>query len=226
VYVDDFKMAGPVENLPKAWNLIRETGPTPIKMDEPALLKDSKFLGCEHSVVTEDGVTFIEYNMKSSLVKCVEKYQELSGTYKAPLKNVPTPFVDEDAVDRAIKMEQETMSCKHCGSHSWAIEVSRDIDAKNGNGSSGPKSNNGNGSYGPKSVERCIESGATAPGDDEDDEPIDGETRGVLGPIASQVLMQILYTARYCRHDLLRATGRLATMVTKWNTECDRRLHA
>ena len=46
--------------------------------------------------------------MKSSLVKCVEKYQELSGTYKAPLKTVPTPFVDEDAVGRAMKVEEDT----------------------------------------------------------------------------------------------------------------------
>ncbi len=41
-------------------------------------------------------------------------------------------------------------------------------------------SRNGNGSYGPKSVERCIESGAKAPSDDEDDEPIDGEIGGYL----------------------------------------------
>ena len=39
--------------------------------------------------------------------------------------------------------------------------------------------------------------------------------RGALGPIASTVLMQVLYTARMCRYDLLRATGRLATLVTK-----------
>ena len=66
---------------------------------------------------------------------------------------------------------------------------------------------------------------APSPDGDDWDEPIAGETKGASGPIAAQVLMQILYTARYCRHDLLRATGRLATMITKWNSECDRRLH-
>ena len=37
--------------------------------------------------------------------------------------------------------------------------------------------------------------------------------------------MQVLYTARSCRYDLLRATGRLATMITRWTEECDKRLH-
>ena len=40
---------------------------------------------------------------------------------------------------------------------------------------------------------------------------------GVLQPIASKVLMKILYAARMCRFDLLRATCALASLVTKWD---------
>ena len=37
--------------------------------------------------------------------------------------------------------------------------------------------------------------------------------------------MKILYAARLCRFDLLRAVCRMATFVTKWTPECDRKLH-
>eukprot|EP00972_Heterocapsa_arctica_P034154 5027856-Heterocapsa_arctica.AAC.1 len=37
--------------------------------------------------------------------------------------------------------------------------------------------------------------------------------------------MKILYAARLARFDLLRAVCLLATCVTKWTSECDRKLH-
>ena len=42
VYVDDFKLCGPTENLNKCWAMMRKG----IYMDEPALL--GKCLGCDH----------------------------------------------------------------------------------------------------------------------------------------------------------------------------------
>ena len=50
------------------------------------------------------------------------------------------------------------------------------------------------------------------------------EEVGQLQPIAARVLMKILYAARMCRFDLLRAVGSLATRVTKWDAGCDRKL--
>ena len=46
-----------------------------------------------------------------------------------------------------------------------------------------------------------------------------------LQTIAARVLMKVLYAARLARFDLLRAIGVLATMLTKWDTFCDRKLH-
>ena len=37
--------------------------------------------------------------------------------------------------------------------------------------------------------------------------------------------MKILYAARLARFDLLRAIGVLATMLTKWDSFCDRKFH-
>ena len=38
-------------------------------------------------------------------------------------------------------------------------------------------------------------------------------------------LMKILYGARYARFDLLRATCHLACFITRWTSDCDKRLH-
>ncbi len=49
-------------------------------------------------------------------------------------------------------------------------------------------------------------------------------SHGQLHAYASRVLMKILYGARLARKDLLRAVGHLATYVTKWDKECDKKL--
>ena len=46
-----------------------------------------------------------------------------------------------------------------------------------------------------------------------------------LSRIAAKVLMKLMYCARYGRFDLLRAIGRLATLITKWDSLCDKKLH-
>ena len=48
---------------------------------------------------------------------------------------------------------------------------------------------------------------------------------GKLQPIASRMLMKMLYMARSVRYDILKAIASLATMVTKWDEACDRSLH-
>ena len=48
---------------------------------------------------------------------------------------------------------------------------------------------------------------------------------GALHPIASKILMKILYAARMMRHDLVKAISLLASKVTKWSPICDRFLH-
>ena len=51
------------------------------------------------------------------------------------------------------------------------------------------------------------------------------DTVGELAPIASKIIMKILYGARMCRWDLLQACCTLAREVTRWNKNCDVRLH-
>ena len=56
-------------------------------------------------------------------------------------------------------------------------------------------------------------------------DPSQGEGTAQLQPIAARILMKVLYAARMCRFDLLRAVCALAQRVTKWDGECDRKLH-
>ena len=53
----------------------------------------------------------------------------------------------------------------------------------------------------------------------------ESEKRGELQPIASRILMKVLFATRMARYDLLRATQGLASRVTKWSSECDKGLH-
>ena len=53
----------------------------------------------------------------------------------------------------------------------------------------------------------------------------DETDKGALQPIASSILMKVLYAARMARFDLLKAVSNLAKKVTKWNTNCDKKLH-
>ena len=53
----------------------------------------------------------------------------------------------------------------------------------------------------------------------------DSEPAGGLQPIASRVLVKILFATRMARWDLLRASQSLANRVTKWSRYCDVALH-
>ena len=53
----------------------------------------------------------------------------------------------------------------------------------------------------------------------------DANTKGTLEPIASRVVLKILYTARLGRPDTLWSVNTLARKVTKWTKGCDKRLH-
>ena len=58
MYVDDFKLSGPAENIAAAWNLIRspsEIAPKGIDMDPPTPV--GRYLGCEHHA-TEKWITW------------------------------------------------------------------------------------------------------------------------------------------------------------------------
>ena len=53
---------------------------------------------------------------------------------------------------------------------------------------------------------------------------VDGADRGNLQPLAASILMRLLYGSRYARFDLLKSISRLASFVSYWDLDCDKRL--
>jgi len=93
VYVDDFKLSGPSENMKEGWEMIRRS----IKTDEPHA--PGLFLGCRHNTfektLPECGtkVRGMEYDMEDFIRSCVDRYRELTGV--TILRRAATPFLPE-----------------------------------------------------------------------------------------------------------------------------------
>jgi len=93
VYVDEFKLSGPEENLQRGWQLIRSG----IRTEDPTKL--GLYLGCKHEesvrVLPDTGkrVRVMEYNMEDFLRSCVDRYKELTGTVY--MRHASTPFLPE-----------------------------------------------------------------------------------------------------------------------------------
>ena len=73
VYVDDFKLSGPTEQVRKGWKVLRKK----INMGDPAPV--DLYLGCRqeiHSASMGDGSTvrYMSYSMRDFLVQCVDVY--------------------------------------------------------------------------------------------------------------------------------------------------------
>ena len=94
VYVDDFRLAGPKENVPKAWKLLR-TGKDALDLDDPK--PPDRELGCYHRrfETTVDGhpVRAMEYDMRDFMKSCVDSYLATTGATRTSLRHVETPFL-------------------------------------------------------------------------------------------------------------------------------------
>jgi len=79
IYVDDFKMSGPKENLAKGWALLREE----IEMEDPA--SPTIYPCCEQStqnITLPSGakVRMMVYDMENFLGSCVTRYLQCTGS--------------------------------------------------------------------------------------------------------------------------------------------------
>ena len=84
VYVDDFKMFGPCENMSKGWEPIR----TSIKTDEPS--PPGKCFGCNRIIkeVSINGkkVRQMIYDMEQSMVQGIETYLDTANKIRDSCK--------------------------------------------------------------------------------------------------------------------------------------------
>jgi len=130
VYVDDFKMSGPRENVKAGWKLIRQG----VKTEEPT--PAGKYLGCDHIEGVMDVTDFknplhpdlsqrkkenaatvppyqgdgtkkrvraLKYDMKDFLAQCVDRYVELTKVDRKKIVKVDTPFIDLPKDDPTVE---------------------------------------------------------------------------------------------------------------------------
>ena len=118
IYVDDIKVAGPKEKLPRVWELLRQG--LQIGPEGPA----GHFLGCTHekgtfTLANGTEVTSMTYNMESFLRSSVDLYLSLSRSrgFQANLRDVATPFIGEDhsgSPQGAPCGHGPALYCPHC----------------------------------------------------------------------------------------------------------------
>jgi hypothetical protein len=98
IYVDDFKMSGPVDKLAKGWDLLRSG----LQIDLPADISGRAYLGCQHRrrevTLPGGGKATVDYkDMEQFMKSCVQLYLDLAPGLE--LDRVSTPFLDEDGRD-------------------------------------------------------------------------------------------------------------------------------
>ena len=154
--------------------------------------------------------------MEEFLDSCIQNYKDLAGPGTI-VKSYNTPFFADDhrespAGAPGCGRVQECPWCLHTfpPTHIWdnVDELETFIAKRKVDGPGPPQGGH--------------PSGGGPPGAAQPDHHAD---RGRLQPIASRVLMKILWAARLARFDLLRAVGHLATKVTKWTSKQDKELH-
>ena len=214
VYVDDFKMAGPKDNLAKGWSLLRKG----LDIEPPVPI--GVYLGCSHEEGTMKVGDIIArtmtYNMEDFLTSCVDRYLELAGN-GVKLRPVATPFLVEDQGTSpqgspcAPGPYSECPWCKHTfpanvhppakdanwNENKWKAMVNVLHDNTIGSGdrmndtlsnSIGTElENTTNGDCHATPAQDSQEPGGTPPS---------APDAGRLQPIAAKVLMKILYAAR------------------------------
>ena len=146
--------------------------------------------------------TVQEYDMEDFLKSCIDLYQELAPGVK--LKKVSTPFLSEDHRNSPARGPAGTgpvevcpwCECPHAPNPWKNIDEYDKAMAKK---------------------RKALEAETSAQSEN--------LVRGRLAPVAARILMKILYGARTARLDLLRVVSHLACYLTRWTSECDRKLH-
>ena len=195
IYVDDLKMAGPTNNLPQGWKMLRQE----LRLEDETPL--GLYLGCRISkgeAVLHDKtkVQTVTYDMETYLEMTVKKYCDVTGFDPSKCQTVPSPSPAEEIKHHPARAPAQTGKshrCTWCG-HTMPVDA--------------------DGRLIPPPIPRALE-----------EEEVNETNRGSLAPQAASILMKLLYAARICRFDLLRSINNLARKITKWTKKEDVLLH-
>ena len=239
VYVDDFKMAGKEKNMDAMWAKLSEK----LDLEPPTPLDGNIYLGCKQD----------EVKVNSEMLKNKEDMHKtlFKGSSKDATGNLSDIYNHKDgkatlhAGGDSMPGQVPTLTsrCTERGGDNNIIMKTFSANANFGNPTAGGDSHAGPvkayqhdmSGHAEQCVEKYLELAnmtvadlkkvATPHLDEYQFTTEDFETKGVLSPVASRIVLKVLYLARICRVDLLWGVNVLAREVTKWNVACDKRLH-
>jgi hypothetical protein len=136
LYVDDFLLSGPEDNLAPMWGKIGKA----LNIDEPAPM--SLYLGCIHEEGQEeiDGhiVRTMTFNQEGFFLDKIDKHMELcmeKGGAEAKLSTVTTPYIKEQAKENCARRPEceglEHVQCSWC-KHAFALPSAKEVLLSNG----------------------------------------------------------------------------------------------
>ena len=152
--------------------------------------------------------TVMEYDMEDFLISCVDKFKELAGV--KDVRPCPTPFITETH-EHSPAGRAGTGPCVECPwcKHTFPPHVYESVDALEASKRAQKKKVRAPTKDSDGEADSASVSGGRQPADE----------KGKLAPIASRILMKILWAARLSRFDLLRAvvTLRSSSRNGLWN---------
>jgi hypothetical protein len=114
IYVDDFKLAGPQENIAIDWDLLRQ------HIDIGPSSRSGMYLGCNiiKQNIRMNGNSYtnaIVYDAEPFLEQCVAKYLHVAGSGTV-LKQAKTPFIQSSGMESVYRrpIESDSASCPWC----------------------------------------------------------------------------------------------------------------
>ena len=200
IYVDDFKMGGRKEAIPKMWKLLKNKGQ--LELDPPVPSETNTYLGMVQSPCRIPDELINEkrkfwYNlmdMEDPFAAANGEDKSLSGLDTALIAKPPKTVNNEDIKGYQNSLIGNAIDCVQFYCDLAGIKVE---DLK-------------------KVPTPCL--------DDSQLPPSDFETKGELASVSSRVVLKALWFARLTRPDLYWTINHLARQVTKWNVACDKRL--
>jgi len=196
VYVDDFKMSGPKQNLSKGWELIGKH----IRLETPSPL--GRYLGCHHRAYSTDILK--RYNPSGSYPSLPELLYDKIAFPKGAQKKKISPRLNQPSTGQGGWVKANFIKYDMKDFLEQCVEKYQKLSEN-------------------RVTLRRVDTPFLDEAKEIDE--YDENNPGKLKSIASAVLMKCLYAARMARYDLLRPITALAKCVTKWTPVCDKMLH-
>ena len=228
VYVDDFKMAGKAENLPKMWEQLGKK----LILDPPTPLHHNVYLGCgQQNIEPPAGLLAEKFEFFNSTLMRNRMEPSAANKPKASVDPIKSEIPDKQATPVVGRGDENRISFRPIASPNTKFSLPMHGETRS------PQHKTKAYQYVMGHAEQCIlkylelakldrsslKKVPTPCIDDHQIAPEDFENTGKLSPVCAKIVLKCLFLARMLRPDTLWTVNVLAREVTKWNPACDKK---